>query len=116
MKSFRTKSPPNPSLTKEGRRNFLRKIENFICGNCGNEVIGDGYTDHCPKCLWAKHVDRIIPGDRESDCQGMMEPVGTEFRISNFEFQIKYECTKCRHKFRVREGKGDDREKLMELM
>lgn len=97
-------------------RNFKRIIENFICGNCGNKVIGDGYTDHCPKCLWGKHVDEEIPGDRASDCQGLMKPVGAKLKTSNLNFKIKYKCTKCRHVFNVREGKDDDRESLMELL
>jgi len=88
--------------------------EDFMCGNCGHKTIGDGYTDHCPKCLWGKHVDREIPGDRDSDCQGLMEPIGTLY-IKD-DFKIKYKCTKCRHEFEVRCAGEDDREKLMKLM
>jgi hypothetical protein len=97
------------------KKNFIRKKENFVCGNCGFEVKGNGYTDHCPKCLWGKHVDEEIPGDRASDCGGLMEPVGAEFQISNLEFKIKYKCTKCRHEFTVRSFEEDDREVLMKL-
>lgn len=108
---------PNLPLTGETyKKNFIRKIENFECGNCGEKVVGDGYTDHCPKCLWGKHVDEEIPGDRASDCQGLMKPTFAEFSINNFQFTIKYKCTKCRHEFNVREGKNDDRELLMELV
>ena len=110
------KSTPNPSFDKEGRKNFVRRVENFTCGNCGLEVVGDGYTDHCPKCLWGKHVDEEIPGDRASDCRGLMEPVLAEFKVSNLKFKIKYKCTKCRHEFWVREGVGDDRELLMKMV
>lgn len=39
-------------------KNFTRVIEDFICENCGTEVKGNGYTNHCPKCLWSKHVDK----------------------------------------------------------
>ncbi|OGL52219.1 hypothetical protein A3K55_00195, partial [Candidatus Shapirobacteria bacterium RBG_13_44_7] len=56
-------------------KNFIRKKENFGCEVCGKEVAGDGYTDHCEACLWGKHVDREIPGDRASECQGLMEPI-----------------------------------------
>ena len=97
-------------------RNFVRKKENFVCENCGHKVVGDGYTDHCPKCLWGKHVDDKIPGDRASTCRGLMEPISTEFQISNLKFKINYKCTKCRHEFRVREGEGDERELLMKLL
>ena len=56
---------------------FQRRIENFVCENCGYEVAGTGYTNHCPKCLWSKHVD-IHPGDRSAACGGMMEPIRVE--------------------------------------
>jgi len=95
-------------------RNFIRRRENFVCEQCGEKVTGDGYTDHCPKCLWGKHVDRDVPGDRASECGGAMEP--TQLRIKSDELRIKYRCLKCGHEFWVREGKGDNREKLMELM
>ena len=58
-------------------KNFARKIEDFTCENCGAHVVGNGYTNHCPHCLYSKHVD-INPGDRASDCQGLMKPVGIE--------------------------------------
>ena len=109
------KSTPNPSFDKEGRKNFVRRVENFTCGNCGLEVVGDGYTDHCPKCLWGKHVDEEIPGDRASDCGGLMEPTGAKLQSANFKYKIEYKCTKCRHRFNVREGEGDDREILFKL-
>lgn len=96
-------------------KNFKRVVENFVCENCGENVIGDGYTDHCPKCLWGKHVDLEIPGDRESDCKGLMKPIEAKLQTSNFKFTIKYKCTKCRHVFNVREGKKDDRELLIGL-
>lgn len=97
-------------------KNFIRVKQDFVCGNCGENVIGNGYTDHCPKCLWGKHVDEEIPGDRISDCGGLMEPQSSQFSISNLQFTIKYKCTKCRHVFNVRQGKDDDRELLMGLI
>ena len=58
-------------------RSFQRRIENFVCEHCGEKVIGDGYTNHCPKCLWSKHVD-VNPGDRMAHCGGMMKPEALE--------------------------------------
>ena len=95
-------------------RNFIRKKENFICEKCGERVVGDGYTDHCPKCLWGKHVDDVLPGDRASKCQGAMEPVKTIYEKG--KFKIYYRCQKCGHEFRVHEGKKDERERLLELV
>lgn len=71
---------------------FKRTIENFACEHCGEAVVGDGYTNHCPSCLWSKHVD-IDPGDRAEECLGMMEPIDT--RIKNKELGIRHRCTKC---------------------
>ena len=95
-------------------KNFIRKKENFRCENCGEKVRGDGYTDHCPKCLWGKHVDEEVPGDRASECRGLMKPMESTY-VSG-KFKIHYRCSKCRHEFWVREGEGDDREELMKLI
>jgi DNA-directed RNA polymerase subunit RPC12/RpoP len=97
-------------------RNFIRKKEDFECEHCGEKVMGDGYTDHCPKCLWGKHVDLEIPGDRASECRGMMEPIEVKFQISNFKFQIKYKCLRCNHTFEVGSAKGDNRELLVSMV
>ena len=95
------------------RRNFVRKKEDFVCGVCGAEVKGDGYTDHCNVCLWGKHVDRDVPGDRASDCGGLMRPMGVVQEKGRL--RIDYICEKCGHKFKVRRGKNDDTERLVEL-
>lgn len=89
-------------------------VENFTCEVCKERVVGDGYTDHCPKCLFGKHVDYEVPGDRVSDCGGLMEP--KEVIYEKGEYKIFYKCTKCRHDFWVKAGKGDDKEKLSELL
>lgn len=95
-------------------KNFIRKKENFECENCGEKVVGDGYTDHCPKCLWGKHVDKEVPGDRASECRGLMEPIRVLYEKGNYK--ILFRCTKCSHEFKVRCGENDDKEKLMELV
>ncbi|MBR6751902.1 MAG: RNHCP domain-containing protein, partial [Alphaproteobacteria bacterium] len=46
-------------------KQFVKRVENFTCAHCGAEVFGNGYTNHCPKCLWSRHVDNN-PGDRMS--------------------------------------------------
>ena len=73
-------------------KKFQRRIENFTCGNCGFSVQGDGYTNHCPECLWSQHVD-VNPGDRAEHCRGLMEPVG--FTIKRGDYILAHRCTKC---------------------
>ncbi|MBQ9279830.1 MAG: RNHCP domain-containing protein [Clostridia bacterium] len=75
--------------------NFTEIDEEFICENCGKKVEKLGYScrDHCPFCLYAKHVD-IHPGDRLEKCHGMLEPIGIE-NNSKKGFVIVYQCKKC---------------------
>ena len=73
---------------------FAKNDSGFICGNCGREVPPLGYSsrNHCPFCLYSKHLD-IMPGDRQSDCHGLLKPVGIEkFKDT---FKILYRCNKC---------------------
>lgn len=71
---------------------FIKNKEDFVCEKCGNKVVGSGYTNHCPHCLWSKHVD-VNPGDRASDCGGMMKPVAIE--KEGREYIIRHKCIKC---------------------
>lgn len=75
-------------------KKFTMIDENFICANCGNSVDKLGYTarDHCPNCLYSKHVD-IMPGDRMNTCLGLLKPIGIEkFKDT---YKIIYKCSKC---------------------
>lgn len=76
---------------------FKRTKEDFKCGYCGEYIIGNGYTNHCPKCLWSKHVD-IEPGDRESECGGMMRPVLLEEKRGGYV--VLHRCVACSHEKR----------------
>ena len=69
--------------------------EEFICENCGKKVPILGYScrDHCPYCLFSKHVDKN-PGDRSQDCKGLLEPIGLEMN-SKKGYVIIYKCKKC---------------------
>jgi rubrerythrin len=75
-------------------KKFIKNKEDFVCEKCGAVVMGTGYTNHCPQCLWSKHVD-INPGDRAAGCGGMMRPVGV--RLEKGEFVLTHECEKCGH-------------------
>lgn len=69
---------------------FFSKAINFECLNCGkgistDSLIGTLNRNHCPFCLYSKHVDQNIPGDRKSKCQAGMEPVGLTFKHEGFD-------------------------------
>jgi hypothetical protein len=93
-------------------RKFQRTKENFVCSNCDHEITGTGYTNHCPNCLWSKHVD-INPGDRASDCKGMMKPIG--IGISGGETRILHECKLCGHNKWNKVADDDNREVIIDL-
>jgi rubrerythrin len=71
---------------------FQKTVEDFTCTICGFEVSGSGYTNHCPECLWSKHVD-ISPGDRSAVCGGMMKPV--QVMVKGKEYSLRHVCEKC---------------------
>ena len=65
--------------------------EDFICEYCGKEVKKLKYTarDHCPFCLFSKHVD-INPGDRRNLCKGLLQPIGIEKYKDTFKKPISF--------------------------
>ncbi len=79
------------------RTNFVgRTNEGFLCAHCGAEVLpltGGGFRNHCPRCLWSKHVD-VVPGDRQAACRGLMRPVRVEPDAKR-GWMIVHECTRC---------------------
>ena len=94
--------------------NFTVIDEEFICENCGYHVPKLGYScrNHCPKCLYSKHVD-INPGDREEDCHGVLEPIGLE--INKKGYVIIFKCKKCGMIRKNKAAADDNMDILIEL-
>jgi hypothetical protein len=93
-------------------KKFQKNKEDFVCEKCSTHNSGDGYTNHCQACLWSKHVD-VNPGDRASDCGGMMRPKSLENKSD--VFYIVHECVKCGHVKRNKAQKGDNFDELIKL-
>ncbi|MDP3645558.1 MAG: RNHCP domain-containing protein [bacterium] len=93
-------------------KRFQRRLEDFSCEHCGVEVTGSGYTNHCSKCLWSKHVD-VNPGDRAEACLGMMEPIRLEGTTD--AYRIVHTCTRCGLERRNDVAKNDDSDTLVAL-
>ena len=91
---------------------FQRRPENFVCEYCGQQVKGDGYTNHCPTCLWSKHVD-VNPGDRAEPCGGSMEPVALEGGPA--EDTIVHHCIKCGIERKNIAAEGDEPDALVAI-
>ncbi len=91
-------------------KRFQKRVENFVCKNCNKDVVGTGYTDHCPRCLYSVHVD-INPGDRKASCGGLMKPVA--IKKKGEKYIICYLCLKCDYKYEVKMAKDDNLEEII---
>jgi len=85
--------------------------QTFICGRCSGTVTppisGSEHRNHCPHCLWSRHMD-LKPGDRRSGCHGMMEPISLWVR-ENREWAVIHRCNNCGF-IRPNRIAGDDNE------
>ncbi len=96
------------------RKNFIvPEQKSYRCKYCRNQVMGGRYNNHCPHCLWSKHVDQDIPGDRLSDCSGLMAPTGVLQK--NGKWRIIHECTKCHKLFTVNSAPADNFDLVIKL-
>ncbi|MBP5344425.1 MAG: RNHCP domain-containing protein [Alphaproteobacteria bacterium] len=91
---------------------FTRKKEDFTCEVCGLKVHGNGYTNHCPRCLSSKHVD-IQPGDRACPCKGIM--LATGFELKHGTEYIIHTCQTCGHQRANKVSAQDDRSAVIAL-
>lgn len=69
----------------------------FVCAYCNRTVEPTKhgtYRDHCPFCLYGLHVDEALPGDRLSECGGLLKPVGLSSNAKK-GYIIHYRCKKC---------------------
>ena len=93
---------------------LIDRNQPFTCEVCGKAVESADETcrNHCPYCLWSKHVDEFIPGDRESMCQGLMRPIKLE--KEGEEFIIIHRCTKCGKEMRNKAVPDDNLDVLLD--
>jgi RNHCP domain len=105
-------------LRLAGVRAIGKKDENvgFACAHCGSAVAplqNGSYRNHCPFCLYSRHVDRR-PGDRACSCRGLMAPIDVDFR-SGKGLLVVHRCVRCGFVGRNRAA-PDDVEAVLELM
>ena len=93
-------------MNRENKRKTFEKgyyrthacSDSFTCRVCGRLVTpqsaGTDHRNHCPNCLSSLHVD-VEPGDRASDCGGIMEPAAVWVRRGG-EWAIIHELSSNR--------------------
>jgi DNA-directed RNA polymerase subunit RPC12/RpoP len=85
------------------------KNNGFVCINCQKWVLISSQRNtlnrnHCPHCLWSKHVDEKVAGDRMASCNTGMRPIGLTTKTARIdkwgqeikgEIMIIHECNRC---------------------
>ena len=75
----------------------MKQPTSFRCVHCRFDVstaaVGTAHRNHCPNCLWSRHVDDV-PGDRAADCGSSMEPIAITVRKDG-EWVLIHRCNRC---------------------
>ena len=101
----------------------------FSCRYCQAHVYtqpllsGVHNRNHCPYCLWSRHVDLHKPGDRLSACKAIMQPIGLtvkpgrdKFGMDCFgELMLIHRCKDCGKLSINRIAADDITERLLEI-
>jgi hypothetical protein len=99
----------------------------FTCIHChgfvsaGYIVAGVNNRNHCPYCLWSRHLDWRKSGDRLSACKGGMQPIGltvkkTRKKYGHYgELMLVHHCTDCGKIVINRIAADDDSQTVMEI-
>jgi RNHCP domain len=69
------------------------------------DAVGTAHRNHCPNCLWSRHVDDA-PGDRAAECGALMEPIAISVR-GDGEWVVVHRCTGC-DAVHLNRSAGDD--------
>jgi hypothetical protein len=101
-----------------------QKAAGFKCLNCRmwvpfNAFMGTYNRNHCFMCLWSKHVDFNVSGDRLSDCHGGMEPLALTFKHEGYskkgEIMVVHMCCNCNRISINRIAADDMNDSIIEL-
>jgi hypothetical protein len=97
--SHRTRMPPEEVPARHPQRGRGHTPDDsFTCGHChrfiGPLPSGGHHRNHCPFCLYSRHVDATRSGDRASACRALMAPIGA-FQRPNGEYVIVHRCLGC---------------------
>lgn len=84
------------------------KNSDFICSHChafvssAPALSGVNHRNHCPYCLWSRHLDLFEAGDRLAACKARMEPVGLalkrtrkKYGTGQSELMLVHRCLDC---------------------
>jgi hypothetical protein len=90
-------------------KKFTDPFGDFKCIHCQTiisadpELSGVHNRNHCPYCLWSRHMDLYQAGDRLCACKSAMKPVGLTIKKARKkygsekqgELMLVHLCTEC---------------------
>ena len=90
----------------------------FRCRRCktivGPVLYGGKQRNHCPCCLFSRHIDGRTPGDRAGACGGLMAPIAA-FTRPKGEHVVVHRCLACSFERHNRIAADDDFELVLRL-
>ena len=105
-------------------KNYI--ADGFTCGHCHSFVTTDSglsgvhNRNHCPFCLWSRHLDLFAVGDRLSACKALMQPVGLTIKLTrkkygpgHGELMLIHLCEECTALSINRIAADDDPQRLL---
>ena len=101
----------------------------FTCVHCRHYVSsavilsGVNNRNHCPYCLWSRHLDLRQAGDRLAACKEKMRPIGLTFKRTlkkyaqktQGELMLVHQCVECGHVSINRIAADDDIENILQV-
>lgn len=107
----------------------LTSFGDFRCAHCQqlvsaeHMVSGVNNRNHCPYCLWSRHLDLFVAGDRLSACKGQMKVIGLTMKKSRNKYRLEsggelmliHECVDCGAFSINRIAADDDPESIWEV-
>jgi hypothetical protein len=103
----RSQRTQHGSYTRRERSGLAE--QGFTCRHCSLYVscdpalAGVQNRNHCPYCLWSRHLDWRVAGDRLAGCRAAMQPIGLTIKRSrnkyagarDGELMLIHRCTIC---------------------
>ena len=106
----------------------LYSFTDFRCAHCHHIVSGAhllsgvNNRNHCPYCLWSRHLDLYSAGDRLSACKAPMQPVALATKHSRNKYgsgrgqlMLVHLCADCNSVSNNRSASDDDPQALLEI-
>lgn len=103
--------------------------QDFRCLHCRNLVSatpllsGVFHRNHCPYCLYSRHMDLYKAGDRMAACKAEMRPIGLALKQARKkyvsphqgELMLVHQCADCARLSLNRIAADDDNENILRI-